>query len=270
MKKTVLTLVLLISIVGFGQTKAEKINYILQLTGSIEGFRSYLIDMTINPLKYNANKTDSLKLVSLENKLTEEEISKRLSKGFATYFSDKEIDDIYNFYSTSAGKKMFNSYNDLNELYKENLKDIYDEINPIFNKSLDLQNEEIESNKETPISVNKVDGFYAVIDFDEQKSELRDLKLSSKPSVLINEILEIKKNIDESGRFVIDIILTKEGAENFRVLTKNNINKPIAIVLSKRIISAPRVINEIPNGRIQISGHFSAQEADEIINAIKK
>src|SRR5690606_17765627 len=120
-----------------------------------------------------------------------------------------------------------------------------------------------------PIQVDKEDGFYSVINYSGSHYELKDLKLASKPAVQKSEILEIKVLKDELSRNIIDLTLTKEGAKKFKILTENNIGKPVAIVLNKMLISAPIVMNEIPNGKIQISGNFSDEEVNEIVNAVK-
>lgn len=261
---------LLLSAFIFSQTKAEKINFILKTNGSIEGYKSFLIDFKINPLKYNAEKSGSLKLVSLENKLTDAEISKRLSKGFAEVFNDQQIDEIYAFYQTSGGKKLMNSYGDLENKFNENFQDILEDLKPIAENTLKQQKEESEANKEIPVAIDRENGFYEVFNFDQQYDQLKDLQLAAKPAVSFKEILEVKKLKDPLERNILDIILTKEGAKKFRILTQNNINKPVAIVINKMLISAPRIMDEISNGRIQISGNFTEKEIDKIIAEIKK
>lgn len=270
MKRIFPVIALLLSAFIFSQTKDEKINFILKTNGSIEGYRSFLIDFKINPLKYNAEKSDSLKLVSLENKLTDAEISKRLSKGFAEVFDDQQIDEIYVFYQTSGGKKLMNSYGELEKKFNENLQDILEDLKPIAENTLKQQKEESEANKENPVAVDREDGFYEVVNFDPQFDQLKDLQLSAKPSVNFKDISDIKKVKDLVDRCNLDIILTKEGAKKFRILTQNNINKPVAIVINKMLISAPRIMDEISNGRIQIGGNFTEKEIDKIIAEIKK
>jgi len=258
----------LISVAFFGQTKQQKIEFILKTNGSIEGYKSMFLDMTINPMKNSASKNDSLKLVAIERKLTDEEISRRLSKSFAEVFNDKEIDDIYNFYNTSAGKKMINSIENLDEKYRSSFHDINSELKTI----LDTNNSQYfpeNKQRELPISVDKEDGFYTILNYEGNDYQLKDLKLAPKVAVSKSEILEVKKIKDELGRNVIDIKLTKEGGNKFKILTENNIGKPIAIVLNKKLISAPRVVDEISEGRIQISGNFSDEEVEEILNAVK-
>lgn len=259
---------LLISFVCLGQTKQQKIEFILKTNGSIERYKSRLLDMTINPMKNSASKTDSLKLVTIERKLTDEEVSRRLSKSFREIFTDKEIEDIYGFYNTSAGKKMINSFENLDEKYRNSFQDINAELKFILDRN-NSQYKPDTKQRELPISVDKEDGFYSVLNYEGSSYELKDLKLSPKVAVSKSEILEVKILKNELGRNVIDITLTKEGGNKFKILTENNIGKPIAIVLNKKLISAPRVLDVISEGRIQINGNFSDEEAEEMVNAVK-
>jgi len=55
-----------------------------------------------------------------------------------------------------------------------------------------------------------------------------------------------------------------EGAQIFAELTRNNVNKTIAIYLDSMPISIPRVQEEIPGGKAQISGNFSLTEAKQL------
>lgn len=257
----------LISIISFGQTKQQKIEFILKTNGSIDGYKSMFMDMTINPMKNSVNKSDSLKLIAIEKKLTDAEISKRLSKAFGEVFNDKEVDDIYNFYSTSAGKKMINSFENLDEKYRNSFADVNSELKTILERNNSQY--ESEQKKEQPVKVDREDGFYSVINYSGSDYNLNELKLATKPAVSKSEILEAKVLKDELSRNVIDLTLTKDGAKKFKILTENNIGKPVAIVLNKMLISAPTVMTEIPNGKIQISGNFSDYEANEIVNAVK-
>ncbi|MBU1091339.1 protein translocase subunit SecD [Patescibacteria group bacterium] len=63
----------------------------------------------------------------------------------------------------------------------------------------------------------------------------------------------------------ISIEFTKEGSDIFAKITKDNIDKPLAIYLDGAPISAPNVREEITGGRAQITGQFTAQEAKELV-----
>ncbi|MEJ5313369.1 MULTISPECIES: protein translocase subunit SecD [Anaerolinea] len=67
-----------------------------------------------------------------------------------------------------------------------------------------------------------------------------------------------------TGEVVIDFTLSDEGAKIFDEYTSNNIGKILAIVLDKKIISAPRVQGRIPSGQGQITGNFTIETANNL------
>ena len=72
-----------------------------------------------------------------------------------------------------------------------------------------------------------------------------------------------------SSEFVVSMTMNAEGARTWARLTKDNINKSIAIVLDGMVYSAPNVMNEITGGSSQIQGHFTSSEADDLANVLK-
>jgi len=62
----------------------------------------------------------------------------------------------------------------------------------------------------------------------------------------------------------VNFVLNKEGAEKFAAVTGENIGKRLAIVLDGTIKSAPVIRDRIPDGRGQISGDFTMEEAKEL------
>lgn len=63
----------------------------------------------------------------------------------------------------------------------------------------------------------------------------------------------------------VNLTLDAKGARIFRDVTRNNINKRMAIVLIEngkgQVVTAPVIRTEIPGGQVQITGSMSAQEA---------
>ncbi|HEY9460891.1 MAG TPA: protein translocase subunit SecD, partial [Paralcaligenes sp.] len=63
----------------------------------------------------------------------------------------------------------------------------------------------------------------------------------------------------------VNLTLDAKGARIFRDVTRNNINKRMAIVLIEngkgQVVTAPVIRSEIPGGQVQITGSMSAQEA---------
>lgn len=75
-------------------------------------------------------------------------------------------------------------------------------------------------------------------------------------------------NYDEMGRVVVDMQMDAQGSRDWRTLTAKNVNKPVAVTLDNVVYTAPNVVNEIPNGRTQISGNFSQQEAQDLVDVL--
>lgn len=66
----------------------------------------------------------------------------------------------------------------------------------------------------------------------------------------------------------ISIEFNDEGANLFAQMTKDNVNKTIAIFLDGAPISMPVVREEIPNGKAQISGQFTPEEAKQLVQRL--
>lgn len=75
-------------------------------------------------------------------------------------------------------------------------------------------------------------------------------------------------NYDEMGRVVVDMQMDSKGSKDWKTLTAKNVNKPVAVTLDNVVYTAPNVVNEIPNGRTQISGNFSQQEAQDLVDVL--
>ncbi|GAA4161739.1 protein translocase subunit SecDF [Chryseobacterium ginsenosidimutans] len=73
---------------------------------------------------------------------------------------------------------------------------------------------------------------------------------------------------DELSRVVVDMQMDSKGAKEWKTLTEKNVGKPVAVTLDGRVYTAPNVVNAIPNGRTQISGNFSQEEAKELVDVL--
>ncbi len=225
------------------------------------------LKLKLEALKYQATGNDSVKIIEIEKQLTEKEITKRLVSAFNEEFSDKEINDIYEFIQTSAFDKFFNS-RETYQVFASKFNDIDEEIKTLtqnFSKTAKKP-----TNKFKPISVDRADGFYETVNYSFSTDD-KDIKLKNKPSLTLKDILEVKKvySRNNENRPEISIIFTKEGAQKFYLLTKENIGKPIAIVIDKQIVSLPTVNFEIMDGKVNISGNFSEKEIDKMIQKLK-
>ncbi|NCB91316.1 MAG: protein translocase subunit SecD [Clostridia bacterium] len=69
--------------------------------------------------------------------------------------------------------------------------------------------------------------------------------------------------------YVVSLTLTKDGTEKFATATEENLNKTIAIIYDGSQISAPVVQSVISDGKAQISGQESIEEANELAQVLR-
>ena len=67
----------------------------------------------------------------------------------------------------------------------------------------------------------------------------------------------------------VSMTMNAEGANAWARLTKENIGKQVAIVLDGTVYSYPTVQGEISGGSSSITGHFSVEEATDLVNVLK-
>ncbi|MCF8226870.1 MAG: protein translocase subunit SecDF [Bacteroidales bacterium] len=72
-----------------------------------------------------------------------------------------------------------------------------------------------------------------------------------------------------TGEFEVSMNMNSEGAKRWANLTRENVNKALAIVLDGVVYSAPNVSEEIKGGSSSISGNFTQNEATDLSNILK-
>ena len=70
-------------------------------------------------------------------------------------------------------------------------------------------------------------------------------------------------------KYVVSLTLTKDGTDKFAKATEENLNKTIAIVYDGETISAPTVQAVISDGKAEISGQSSIEEAKSLASIIR-
>lgn len=78
------------------------------------------------------------------------------------------------------------------------------------------------------------------------------------------ELRSVNVGVDERNQPAIDFVLTTEGTVIFAEHTAANIEKTLAIVLDKVVVSAPNIGSSIPDGQGQISGSFTVESANAL------
>lgn len=101
---------------------------------------------------------------------------------------------------------------------------------------------------------------------------LKGSRRGNEPALAGDVVTSAKSEINQQqGRQDpgVSMTMNPEGTKEWARLTKENVGRPIAIVLDDVVYSAPNVMNEIPNGTSQITGHFTVDEATDLANTLK-
>lgn len=255
---------------GFSQNQLpqnQKIDSIIIGNQTFEAYKANIIEYGIKPMKVAYPKAPKEFWDEIDSKLTDTEILSQIRAVYKEVFTEKEIDELYKFITSASYKKYNSDYGNIQGKIQEKFFWIGEKLSKLetefFNNDLSSK---IDSNDFVPVKTNLQDGFYEVLN-DETK-DVSKMKLSKKPSIVLKNVSLATTNLDDLKRLIINIELDEEGAALFHLLSFKNIGKPIAIVVNKTIISAPVVMEAIPNGKIQISGKFSAQEVKEITDKL--
>jgi preprotein translocase subunit SecD len=79
-----------------------------------------------------------------------------------------------------------------------------------------------------------------------------------------DQLVDAKQGFDQDGRAVVNIRFNAAGARRFGRVTQENVNKPFAIILDDKVLSAPNINEPILGGQAQISGSFTVETANQL------
>jgi SecD/SecF fusion protein len=86
-----------------------------------------------------------------------------------------------------------------------------------------------------------------------------------------NHVTSTSASTDETGRYVVNLSMDSEGARTWSQMTREAApqKREVAISLDNEVVSAPSVQNEINGGNTQISGTFTAEEAQDLASILQ-
>ncbi len=110
---------------------------------------------------------------------------------------------------------------------------------------------------------------YKPEDSDKESLVLYAIKGSANQKAPVDGAVETASiGYDELSRVVVDMQMDSKGAKDWKTMTEKNVGRPVAVTLDNRVYTAPNVVGAIPNGRTQISGNFSQEEAKELVDVL--
>ena len=92
-----------------------------------------------------------------------------------------------------------------------------------------------------------------------------ELRISKRVILNGDNLINAQPSLDSvTNQAVVSFTFDRLGSKKFGKATSNNVGKRVAIILDKKIISAPVVREPILNGQGQISGDFTFQSATDL------
>lgn len=78
------------------------------------------------------------------------------------------------------------------------------------------------------------------------------------------DIGNAKPGLTEDGKISVNLTMTNEGADKWRLMTAENVGRQVAITMDNVVYSAPVVRGEISGGSTEISGTFTIEDAKQL------
>lgn len=128
-----------------------------------------------------------------------------------------------------------------------------------------LVNDAIGPNDAVPLGYERL--FLVQEDREGQEQQI-PIVVKRLPEMTGKSIREAHCVFDSYGNAEVALRMTSEGKQLFAMITKNNLNKRLAIVLDGKVCSAPVIRSEITEGQASISGKFTQREAIELASTL--
>jgi len=299
--KSISKLVLTFLLFNFMSCDAQndiKNNKIIALNELIQIFYQ-LTDIDLEQLDLRTKNTGDDHFEKLKNSISKENLNTKTIQLFNQYFSDKEIDDLYLDTKKAAAQHQNRNLLDPEpNQFKSNLsselkikKDtiypkLFDEGYTAFQNFkqqlyvLDSINYDIIASKNkaraSHKAYNKPNGIYEALSFAENQNKedyLNSITIKDLPGVPLTYTNLKKLTITPqqgSGLFYsIQINFNNADSKALSVLSTNNIEKPLVIIIDKKIAMAPFLMSAIDNGELSISGNMSYNKARTMVDNIK-
>ena len=82
--------------------------------------------------------------------------------------------------------------------------------------------------------------------------------------IMTGDMLVDARPAFQDGAPIVSFRLNSVGAQRFCDVTRNNVDKPFAVVLDNEVITAPNINEPICGGAAQISGRFTVEESSDL------
>lgn len=275
--KNILTFIfILISLMAGAQTQHQKVAALLKILN----YNNDVIPnatRVLDELSIDADKAMSAKIDSLRKIFIPEKSTAKITTAFHKIFTQKETDTLYQFLTSPVGKKFMAEHSLIQPTIDKEFKDELDalldlldasgKVPPITDSSFVIASTPTTYKTYSQDVVDRVDGFYLLTDINENDT----IQPAIVPSLQFNTIKKVTRSFTTpQHQFVINMLFNEQGTKVLHQLTQNNIGKLIAIIINKKIVSAPYISSAIPNGELQLSGLPTLEAATTLAEELGK
>jgi preprotein translocase subunit SecD len=81
------------------------------------------------------------------------------------------------------------------------------------------------------------------------------------------DIAEVRATVDGKKNPAIEIVFTKDGAKKVAAMSKQHKDRPLAIMVDGKVLSAP-ILRDTIQEKAMITGHVTKEEVDRIVKGI--
>ncbi len=247
----------IISIELAGANDPERVRRYLQSTANLQFFEVYNLSEIAEVIK-NADKTvqdylNGVKATDSTNKDSSKSTKADTSKNKINEAPIRKLIQFNQPYQTKTGKTIYPSSIGYIQSSDTGLLNGYlrlDIVKSKFPANLSFMYGKVDVDDPKARNILQL---YAVKTLDNGQAELEG-----------EHVTDAKQDFDERGKVAIKMNMDKIGTNIWAKMTARNIDKPIAIVLDNFVYSAPTVNDAITTGNSQISGNYSAKEAQDL------
>ena len=110
--------------------------------------------------------------------------------------------------------------------------------------------------------IDKKDSYFQLVALRTSNGEaaLSDADMIDDASAELNQF---------SGSYEVSMTMNSDAAAKWAKVTRDNVGKQVAIVLDDQVYSFPTVNTPIEGGRSSITGNFTVEEANDLVNVLK-
>jgi preprotein translocase subunit SecD len=83
------------------------------------------------------------------------------------------------------------------------------------------------------------------------------------------DLSDATQGYDQSNQAIVNIRFNGSGGRKFGQVTSQNVNRPFAIILDGKVLSAPNINEPILGGSAQVSGSFTVESANQLAIALR-